>query len=106
MDLITGKDLKAFKAYIKKENGWTSQDFNEHYKCQGNDKYTCADIIEWLDSVGIYVIPRKLKCDVYPCSFNINDSIYLGIVNKFETRQQATQEAIKKAVEIYNKGAN
>lgn len=106
MDLITGKALKAFKTYIKKENCWTSQDFNEHYKCQGNNKYTCADIVDWLDSVGIYV-----ETGVYSCEKDGNiyfSGSFFGKLggwdsgNFFDYRHQATQEAIKKAVEIYN----
>lgn len=103
MDLITDKALKAFKAYIKKENGWTSQDFTEHYKCQGNDKYTCADIIDWLDSVGIYIYIEPS----IPIGYEKPDCFLFRVNNetnrmKFTTRHQATQSAIKKAVEIFN----
>lgn len=98
-ELLTGKALKSFKAYIKKENGWTSKDFTEHYKCQGNNKYTCADIVDWLDSVGIYI--SICKHDKSRFAYWFDDNIDSTI--RFEdSRHEATQEAIKKAVEIYN----
>lgn len=101
MNLITGKAKEAFDIYL-----FNSTEYLYSEITTLDERTILPLIIDWLDSVGIYVIPRKLKCDVYPWSFNINDSIYLGIVNKFETRHQATQEAIKQAVEMYNKGAN
>ena len=57
-----------------------------------------ASIIEWFDSVGIYITSDYLE---------LNKGFYSEILNEnFEivkpTRQEALTEAIKKANEIYN----
>lgn len=58
-------------------------------------------LIEWLDTVNIFVIPMKVFCNTW--QYKINENIYCGIPNRFETRQEALKKAIKHAVEIYNK---
>ena len=60
--------------------------------------YKNALIIEWFDSVGIYITSDYLE---------LNKGFYSEILNEnFEiikpTRQEALTEAIKKANEIYN----
>ena len=101
--ILTGKAKRAFI-----DHHWQSKFKEEDYKEYENylDKaelnHLYSDIIEWFDSVGIYITTRILKCDVYPFGFVINDNIYAGIQNKFETRQEATARAIEKANEIYN----
>ncbi|MCL1692029.1 hypothetical protein [Elizabethkingia anophelis] len=56
-------------------------------------------IIEWLDSVGIHITVS------YWILAKKWQDIILGMYNgsfKYDTRQEATEAAIKKAVEIYN----
>lgn len=110
---LTGEAFKSFKAYIKKENGWTNNDFNNHYNCQGYNKYTLADIIEWLDSVGIYVdaqpyveideTKRPPNILFFPNVVDlINMENSLVCDDSYPTRQQATEKAIERAVELFN----
>lgn len=64
-----------------------------------------ALIIEWFDSVGIYI---QIDCGNLKHD-NTNNVYFQGGVLKnefgsvFNTRKEATEEAIKKANEIYNK---
>lgn len=105
--ILTGKAKEAFKAYIKKENGWTNEDFKNHYNCQGYDKYTLADIIEWLDSVGIYVevgVWHREKGIMY-WGWQIGTFdrwIDNSKKSEYNYRQQATEKAIERAVELFN----
>lgn len=97
-ELLTGKAKEAFLSYVYE---------------QGLEDLLIRDIslnaiiIDWLDSVGIITEVVATYYDgwtflpvVYDPSGNKHD-----IDVDFETRHHATQEAIKKAVEIYNKGA-
>lgn len=106
MKALTGKAKEAFKAYIKKENGWTSEDFKNHYKCQGYDKYTLADIISWLDSVSLIIeigIGRSedlIGFDI--CIWEDRFKTFQLDATIYPTRQQATEKAIERAVELFN----
>lgn len=71
-----------------------------------------ALIIEWFDSVGIYIstpsfndtglgYQRGFECEIYDEKNNITYDIY-NDNDVFETRQEATEKAIEKAIEIYN----
>ncbi|OCA73724.1 hypothetical protein [Chryseobacterium arthrosphaerae] len=66
------------------------------------DKFQDTLIIEWLDSINIFLIPWKGICSIYPWQYKINENIYCGIPNRFETRQQALEKGISRAIEIYN----
>ena len=109
MSLLTGKAEEAFARWLddysqnhhKKE--WLDNDFylDEVYL---PDEILNALIIEWLDSVGIYT---EFEICHYCIAYTLKDfkstilySCYIG----FETRQQATEQAIIKANELYNKG--
>lgn len=101
--ILTGKAKKDFLEYynnhsIKYLLSWT--DFDDLPLVVKNSL-----IIEWFDSVGIYILPIKrntkktltFSCDIYKNNIEVNR------INKWiETRQEATSEAIKKANEIYN----
>lgn len=110
MKALTGKAFKAFKDYIKKEKGWTSEDFTNHYKCQGYDKYPLADIIDWLDSVGIYVetaIWHREKGVMY-WGWQIGTFerwIDNSKKSEYNSRQQTTKTAIERAVELFNESS-
>lgn len=92
MYLITGKAKEAFLKNCKQ-----TESFMNTYA----DIYLNALIIDWLDSVGIYILVTDFDGKDWWSEFNGYPVSFLG-----ETRQQATQEAIKKAVEIYNKWAS
>jgi len=105
MDLITGKAQESFIEYHYNQLDFTKESHEEQYELfefQTEEIHQFASIIDWLDSVGIYV--QLEVCD--SCiSYSIKDfrstilyDCYIG----FGTRHQATQEAIKKAVEVFN----
>jgi len=59
-------------------------------------------ILEWLDSVGVYIIIEPMNPDRFKYELWTLDNYYDGFIEPI-TRQEALKEAIKKAVEIYNK---
>lgn len=71
-----------------------------------------ATLISWLDSVGIYVSPnyeeyiddsvRGLPIKIKNWFCWVNEELLTG----FSSRQQATEKAIIKAVDIYNNRGN
>ena len=64
------------------------------------EKYKNALIIEWFDSVGIYVNAELDYLHIVWFPTINNDWNFEE--REFETRQEAIKEAIKKANEIYN----
>lgn len=58
-----------------------------------------ALIIEWLDSVEIYIIPF-MEDDDWQVEIRYGDSVCFN--NNFNSRQEATKSAIEKANEIYS----
>ena len=105
--ILTGKAKEDFENYVlNKELGHDSEVLISVYNQESlfinynNVKETLLNalIIEWFDSVGIYVTSDY---------FELNKGFYSEILNEnFEivkpTRQEALTEAIKKANEIYN----
>lgn len=96
--------------------GKAKDDFSQSYNMSNFNDYSetlkNTLIIEWFDSVGIKILPcfglSGWYCEVkdynnkefgnYKCFLVVKNQV----INDFETRQQATTEAIKKANEIYN----
>jgi len=104
-----------------------AKDFFIKWLCYGNDgnsnilrstklttanfialKESCQNalIIEWFDSVGIYisdwglnVVDNEIGFD---CQINYNFKLISVSDNFFKTRQEAIEKAIEKANEIYN----
>ena len=108
--ILTGKAKEDFIEYynnhsIKYLLSWT--DFDDLPLVVKN-----ALIIEWFDSVGIKTLHSYSLCGWY-CELKDYNNKEFGnhksfvvcknSVNDFDTRQEATDEAIKKANEIYNK---
>ena len=105
--ILTGKTKEDFENYVlNKELGHDSEVLISVYNQESlfinynNVKETLLNalIIEWFDSVGIYITSDY---------FELNKGFYSEILNEnFEivkpTRQEALTEAIKKANEIYN----
>ena len=105
--ILTGKTKEDFENYVlNKELGHDSEVLISVYNQEtlfinyNNVKETLLNalIIEWFDSVGIYITSDY---------FELNKGFYSEILNEnFEivkpTRQEALAEAIKKANEIYN----
>ena len=105
--ILTGKAKEDFENYVLNENLRHDSEvlisvYNQEtlfidYK-DVKKPLLNALIIEWFDSVGIYITSDYLE---------LNKGFYSEILNEnFEivkpTRQEALTEAIKKANEIYN----
>lgn len=87
-------------SYISFEKFESEEEFNKHHKCRKVLINTL--IMEWLDSVGIYVTTNynfiQLK---FTNSVKNKDTIlYRG--GLYTSRQEATEKAIEKANLIYN----
>ena len=96
---LTGKTKESFIDYLDKTNQIKIEKgiLNLHWQ-DLPEKFKNALIIEWFDSVGIYITSDY---------FELNNGFYSEILDSnFEiikpTRQEALTEAIKKANEIYN----
>lgn len=58
-------------------------------------------IIEWFDMVNIYINPtQRMPQEVNKWAFIVDFELYDKLL--FKTRQEASEEAIKKANQIYN----
>lgn len=84
---------------------WLDKDYDIHYYNQECALNTClkAIIIEWLDAVNIYVNIKSKFGQIKQCerfSFTVK-SYNSGFI--FNSRIEATEEAIKKANYFYNK---
>lgn len=110
---ITGKARKYFFLWLYQEYDFTRITFNELYPVNLKESL----IIEWLDSVGYHVMVEPHiggGDDVYYAKViyrmensldtwcNIENKKYQPSVFYFDNRHKATQQAINKAIEIYN----
>lgn len=102
--ILTNKAKEDFIDYLW-ESKFKKEDYKEYEDYIENQKesHTYADIIEWFDSVGVYIY---LETGMY---FNKPNFRYKIITNddtcigyKEYSRQEATIQAITKANEIYN----
>ena len=65
-------------------------------------------IIEWFDSVGIYIMPEicSIKgiftATIFHEKYRTKTGRTISVIENFNSRQEALTEAIKKANEIYN----
>ena len=97
--ILTGKALEDFIKYYK---------FGKfHFENVLDEKYQYAEIIEWLDSVGIYIEIRRSNNSPLNKGFHgyVIKSIngyYKCTTIPVKTRQEATEQAIIKANDIYN----
>ena len=89
--ILTGKSKEEFFSKSK----YTESIFKELPILYQN-----ALIIEWLDSVEIIIIIENLAKNFF--SFQINHDVWMDYELAFKTRLDATIEAIKSAVKIYN----
>ena len=109
MSKLNGKAKEEFLKYYKKKDNIKLFEFEKVeivFNLQ-KELYKNALIIEWFDSVGIYV---NIHSDFNPpfiFGYSTRSEVYnkrnaIGIQNKFEYRTEATTKAIEKANEIYN----
>lgn len=95
---MEGKAKEAFEKWFEKEYGTFTTFYAENV-----DKINNHMIVEWLDSVGIHITVS------YWIVANKWQDLILGVYNgsfKHNTRQEAIEAAIKKAVKIYNEKHN
>lgn len=95
--ILTGKAKEDFI-------NWKNKNYENEYYCTFSSmpkQSQNALIIEWFDSVGIYISILTQENDRKERRFtsDINEQEFISC----KTRQQATEESIKKANEIYNK---
>ena len=98
---ITGKAKEDFFLWLYQEYDFTRITFNELYPVNLKESL----IIEWLDSVGIYIEVGAICIYGYArYDYNIQENNTLNGMSghTFSTRHEATQQAINKAIEIYN----
>jgi len=102
--ILTGKALKDFENWLRETH------YKYYLSAYGVNPDTCnyALIIEWLDSIGVYIevgVWHREKNIMY-FGWDISDfEGYLRISHdrlKVNNRQEATRQAIIKAREIYN----
>ena len=101
--ILTGKAYKAFKKYYYKELVMNCLLAFSQLFWDKNTRYLYAEIIEWLDSVGIYIEVGMFvneKTTFYSL-INTKTEMY-PLDNECDSRQTATEAAIKLANEIYN----
>ena len=98
--MLTGKSKITFLKWLKIRVNSTLHEIDniEFWFNLQDESFKITLIIEWFDSVGIYITTDYLE---------LNRGFYSEILNEnFEivkpTRQLALTEAIKKANEIYN----
>lgn len=109
--ILTGKSKEDFEKWLNKEMYYLGR---HNFEDRDNNIEDLSDnfqntlIIEWFDSVGIYIIispsdnPKNwfytiLGEDILSPFYQIYQSL-----DDFKNRQEALTEAIKKANEIYN----
>lgn len=95
--ILTGKAKKHFLAHYGTGENYFLTTINEIEQH--------ANIIEWLDSVGIFIdIDINISGDAAMFSHFMAYGEYFGSTEQYwKTRSEATKDAIKKANEIYNK---
>ena len=88
--LLTGKCKEDFKDFLYNKYGVLCE-LNDY-----NETMLNAEIIDFFDEKGIYVNAIRYNNHYFQayCNYFMHE--------KYETRQEATTEAIKKANEIYN----
>lgn len=106
--ILTGKAKEDFYNFCK--NKGLENFHNKSYALEVCKTFWKALIIEWLDSVGIYIQPKRFThcLEFQDWYFMITDKKGIHLNNflenriKIDSRQQATEQAIIKANEIYN----
>ena len=98
--ILTGKCKRTFLKWLKIRVNSTLHEIDkiEFWFNLQDESFKITLIIEWFDSIGIYITSDY---------FELNKGFYSEILNENfaivkPTRQEALTEAIKKANEIYN----
>lgn len=106
MELLTGKALDDFNMWLLKEGNETivngTIEYDLYYMCKYMipESMVCAKVIEWLDSVGIY-ISVDATFGEFSSYVNLKDERSVEYTHAI-TRKEATKQAIIHANKIYN----
>ena len=94
--VLTGKAKEHYKI-------WFDENYNDYWTYyQSKPTILNALIIEWFDSVGIYVNSSGLTLSkTFISDVSVDDNCEYNY-DGFRIRKEALTEAIKKANEIYN----
>lgn len=103
--MLTGKALNDFKTWIVLKsddpNVWVTDKISVPFE-ELNEVFQIALILEWFDEEGLNIL---LTCE-YDFGYQILEDRY-GVEEEvkkwYDTRDEASKAAIKKANEIYNK---
>lgn len=104
MELLTGKALADFDKWVKEyEVGFIDMEPSNIYVMYNdlNEAQQLPIIIEWLDSLGIY-INTHVQCDSTGVCYNFNIENYYQNYDYYASRLEATKQAIIHANKIYN----
>ena len=101
--ILTNKAKEDFIDYLW-ESKFKKEDYKEYEDYIENQKesHTYADIIEWFDSVGIYIEIHysRILGDKFLCI--VNTGANYNLTSYQDSRQESTIQAIIKANKIYN----
>jgi len=100
--ILTGKAKEAFLKHENQPEVW----LKIMYMSKSNTVIN-ALIIEWLDSVGIYVDIEFFRKDIkdeakFVAGTTDSKNGFRTLGKEFNSRQQATERAIERAVEMFN----
>ena len=103
--ILTGKAKLDFETWLNKEMYYLGrhnfEDRNNNIE-DLSDNFQNALIIEWFDSIGIYVNSSGLTLSkTFISDVSVDNNCEYNY-DGFRTRQEALTEAIKKANDIYN----
>jgi len=101
---LTGEAYWSFRTWI-----FDAQGIKPKFIDDLNEKLLQCYLIEWLDSVGIYLdiqlLPHFDEAEIVSVCWYANVATSYGCYNSddnYPTRQRATEKAIERAVELFN----
>jgi hypothetical protein len=97
---LTGKCKEDFEMFIFRQKGTLPKGIESYNYYDLQESYIISDIINWFDSVEIYIcIPPVFPINKYGFAYSVDLKYSYDI---FNTRTEATKAAIIEANEIYN----
>lgn len=108
MELLTGKALSDFDIWLISNHEYAKRGMAPFNSIAYMVKYVLPDdmvytkVIEWIDSVGVYVEIQKCNSCFSYCIKDYNSIILHDHYYAIDTRHEATKQAIIHANKIYN----
>ena len=113
--ILTGKAKEDFEKWLKKQSFSNFNNYTKYIIIHNkvytdlNELFINALIIEWFDTVGIFILPELVNISTMFFTITIFHNEYrtetgktMTELSNFKSRQEVTIEAIKKANELYN----